>query len=121
MKFSKVEAGWYATEDGKFAVVVECGGYSNTYDREVNGEGNDGWALCYSPGGALREDHHAGETLNWFDTKREAVEASDEYGGRAVREYEARLARLAEQAEPLTPADRDEVYVGLGDFDGGTD
>ncbi len=95
MKFQKVEAGWYATEDGRFAVVIECGGYSNTHDREDNGEGNDGWALCFSPGGELLKDHQSGETLEWFNTKREAIAHSDSYGGRAEREYEARKARVA--------------------------
>jgi hypothetical protein len=33
----------------------------------------DEWAAAFDPRGRLREDHGAGDNLDWFDTKREAV------------------------------------------------
>lgn len=74
MKFTKIEAGHYATEDGRYAVVSD--GYSPGYIRDeygdVMGVGGE-WAAVYDPHGGLRTDHNAGENLNWFPTKREAV------------------------------------------------
>ena len=73
MTFTKVEAGWYATPDGRWGVVSEGHGYVNAAGRAL-GAGNDGWALVYNGG---RHDHQEGETLGWYDTKREAVEAAN--------------------------------------------
>lgn len=72
-KLTKVEAGWYATEDGKLAVVAEGHGYINA-DGRAEGYGNDGWAVCYDPQGTLRDEHNAGETVAWVDTLREGKE-----------------------------------------------
>ena len=37
----------------------------------------DEWAAVFDPRGRLREDHGAGDNLDWFDTKREAVAYSE--------------------------------------------
>lgn len=77
MKFTKVQKGWYATEDGHWAVVTDGIGYVSQAQREGDGllcgvTGNE-WAAVFDPKGRLREDHKAGDNLDWFDTKREAV------------------------------------------------
>jgi hypothetical protein len=81
-KLSKVQAGWYASEDGCWAVVSEGQGYADAQDRAY-GDGNDGWALVYDRAGGLRKNHNDGENLGWFDTKRDALDA-------LPREYERR-------------------------------
>jgi hypothetical protein len=73
LKFTKIRAGWYATEDGRYAVIVDGYGYVPVADRDYNGSASDGWSAVIDPQGRLREDHQAGETLDWFDTKRDAV------------------------------------------------
>jgi len=67
MKFKRIETGHYATEDGKFEIVKDVTGYVSDEERDgigVNaGCDDDGWA-------AVEND----QTLDWFDTKREAKE-----------------------------------------------
>jgi hypothetical protein len=69
--FTKVAAGHYATADGRWAAVSD--GYAKgqyAIDHEaVGGE----WAACFDPNGGLRDSHQAGENLEWFPTKREAI------------------------------------------------
>lgn len=72
LKFTKVQAGWYATEDGRYAVVSEGMNYVNA-DGRSDGADNDGWSASFDPNGQLRTDHNAGENLDWFDTKKEAI------------------------------------------------
>jgi len=77
LKFHKIEAGWYASEDGRWAVVVDGYGHVSQADRDGDGllagiTGNQ-WAAVFSPRGGLDRDHNAGENLDWFDTKRDAV------------------------------------------------
>lgn len=74
MIFTKVERGWYATDDGQYAVVIDG------YDRHgsVESQDQDGirgneWALVHDSRGRLRIDHNAGENIDWFDTKGKAV------------------------------------------------
>lgn len=81
MKFTKVEAGWYATADGQWAVVIDGYGHVSNADRDGDGllagvTGNE-WAAVHDPAGRLREDHNAGSNIDWFDTKREAVAACE--------------------------------------------
>lgn len=69
---TKVTRGWYASADGTWAVVVD--GYTPSAalrDEEFITGGE--WAVVHDPEGRLREDHNAGENLDWFPTKREAV------------------------------------------------
>lgn len=103
-RFSKVEAGWYATENGEWAVIIEVGGgsYVNKYSQDVDGEANDGWALVADKGGALRTDHHAGETLDWYPTKRAAVAE----GQKRIAQLEAKRVELAAQATPIGIGER---------------
>lgn len=79
IKLNRIAAGWYASEDGHFAVVKDNTGYVTIEERESDGImaglDDDGWAAVHDPGGRLREDEGAGDTLGWFDTKREALEA----------------------------------------------
>ena len=96
LKFTKIRAGWYATEDGRYAVVSDGLGYIS--QAETNGSGvnagvaNDGWAAVFDPQGRLREDHNEGDNIDWLDTKREAVERAEEH--RAARErFNAALDR----------------------------
>jgi len=81
MKMTKVSRGWYATEDGRYAAIADgyekslsCGAEGD-YDGFPGGE----WAAIYSPGGGLREESQIGDNLDWFPTKREAVECAERY------------------------------------------
>lgn len=60
-KFTKVAAGWYATEDGKFAVIAD------------DGDGVREWAFIVSVDGGARESKHVGDTIDWHATKRDAM------------------------------------------------
>lgn len=85
MKFKRIQAGWYATEDGRFALVNDGHGFVSQAERDgdglMAGVTGDEWAAVFSPGGGLTTDHNAGENLEWFDTKREAKEfLEDKYG-----------------------------------------
>ena len=77
MKFTKVRAGWWATPDGTAAVFKDVIGWVSQAD--TNGSGvlcgcaDDGWAAVVDPQGQLRVDASAGDVLDWFDTKRDAV------------------------------------------------
>ena len=77
MKFTKVRAGWYATPDGQWAAINDGLGYVSVAERDGSGVmagiTGDQWAAVFDGNGCLRDDEHAGETLDWFDTKREAV------------------------------------------------
>lgn len=85
MKFTKVDRGWYATADGHYAVVVD--GYKPGAMTFVGtdgtlvefGQGGE-WAAVHDPAGELRKFHNAGENLNWFATKREAIAFLDARG-----------------------------------------
>ena len=76
MKFTKVTRGWYATEDGKWAVIVD--GYERVSQADRDGDGmlagitGREWALARDPEGRLRESHNAGENVDWFPTMRAA-------------------------------------------------
>lgn len=89
MKFTKIEAGWYATEDGRYAVVID--GYkpsAELRDQEFITGGE--WATVFDGRGGLRENHNAGENLDWFSTKREAV-AHAEYTAAARERFNAAI------------------------------
>lgn len=75
MKFNRIAAGHYATPDGCYAAVSDGWGFTNQDFTNETGVHGQEWAAIYSPDGGLREDHQIGETLEWFDTKFEAVEA----------------------------------------------
>lgn len=95
-KLTKVAAGHYASADGKWAVSSEGHGYIDKVWQDL-GSGNDGWAVVYSPKGGLREDHNAGDNLDWFDTKREAIAALP----RMMRDQAARDESRARQGGDL--------------------
>lgn len=80
MTFTKIARGWYATADGRYAIVIDGYEHISGADREGDGvaAGLTGreWALAFDPGGRLRRDHNAGENLDWFTTKRAAVAAA---------------------------------------------
>lgn len=82
MKFTKIAAGHYATEDGRYAVVVD--GY--TRGASVTDEGLTGgeWAACFDPKGGLRISHQEGENLDWFPTKRDAVDECKRHAERTA-------------------------------------
>ena len=86
MKLNRISTGWYASEDGKWA--VQSDGYDPipAYLREGHGvaAGITGgeWAVVHDAQGRLREDSSVGENLNWYDTKREAVASLDGWVGR---------------------------------------
>lgn len=81
MEFTKVRRGWYATEDGTFAVVSDGYPKSLSVDAEPNtgyeGFAGGEWALVFDARGRLRDDHDLGDNLDWFATKREAVAAAE--------------------------------------------
>jgi len=84
--FTKVGRGWYATENGVWAVVADGYPAIKSVDAEPNTgyEGFQGgeWALVYDAQGRLREDAGVGENLDWFPTKREAIAAHEGNWGR---------------------------------------
>jgi hypothetical protein len=73
LRFTKVERGWYATDDGRWMVVSDgydpsqSIGASGDYEGYAGGE----WALVQ---GGDREDHQTGVTLDWFPTMRQAID-----------------------------------------------
>lgn len=83
MKLQKIAVGWYASEDGRWAVVGDAPGEVAT---KLEADGGDGWhapgintgcstqrewQVSYDPEGQLRVDHNAGRTVAWVDTLRE--------------------------------------------------
>lgn len=82
LKFTKVAAGHYATEDGRYAAVRD--GYTGRGDQDFGDFGNE-WGAVFSARGELREDHNAGENLDWLDTKREAIAACEEHAAQAAK------------------------------------
>ena len=76
MKFTRISSGYYATPDGTYAVVKDVTGYVSAEETDRTGEANDGWCLAHDPQGRLREDQNAGDNVDWFDTKRDAVNAA---------------------------------------------
>jgi hypothetical protein len=73
LKLTKVARGWYATADGIWAVVID--GYTPSAvlrDEEFIDGGE--WAAVHDPHGNLRVNHNDGTNIDWFPTKREAVE-----------------------------------------------
>jgi hypothetical protein len=83
LKLTKIARGWYATEDGTMAVIADGYEPGKTIGAE-EGTGYEGfiageWAACVDPYARLREDHQAGSNLDWFDTKREAIDFLEDY------------------------------------------
>lgn len=64
VKLNKIEAGWYASEDGRWAAVsAHCtNAEGDNYTTAVE------WAAVHDPRGRLREDHNVGENFDWCDT-----------------------------------------------------
>jgi hypothetical protein len=79
MKFNRIRAGWYATPDGKYAVIVDGLPYISV--EEYSGSGihagcvGGEWIAVHDPEGGLRESQSAGENIDVEDTKRQAIEA----------------------------------------------
>jgi hypothetical protein len=77
-KLTKVAAGWYATEDGTWAVINDGLGYISVADYEGDGVScgvkGDEWDAIYDAGGRLRESQQEGESQFYADTKRECVD-----------------------------------------------
>ena len=89
LTFTKVRAGWYATEDGTYAVMHD--GYdTKVVDERGDPEGSNyyegyrgnEWAFVYDAHGRLREDGY-GDNMDWFDTMREAKEAANRHAAYA--------------------------------------
>lgn len=77
MKFTKVERGWYATEDGTYAVMSDGYEFLTAADaaQSAHYEGvTHEWAALHDPQGRLREDTDKVDALDWFPTKRQAEE-----------------------------------------------
>lgn len=83
MKLTKIAVGWYANEDGTWAVVGDAPGEVAT---KLEADGGDlfhvpgintgcstqrEWQVVRDAQGRLREDNHAGTTEAWVDTLRE--------------------------------------------------
>lgn len=79
LKFTKVQAGWYATEDGTYAVVNDGIGYVTIEERDgsglLAGVTGDEWGAVHDAQGRLRINSNDGDNIDWFDTKRDAVAA----------------------------------------------
>lgn len=98
MKFTKIERGWYANEDGTAAVMSD--GYTRTIGlTEADGSGvNAGaaheWAAVVDPQGRLRSDSEAGDNLSWFPTKREAIAFLELRTDQSVTEQTAEVSNF---------------------------
>ena len=100
MKFNKVEAGHYATEDGRYAVMVdgyEPGKHVGAEGDWKHGSGYEGfvggeWAAVYYKNGDGPDGHD--ENLDWFPTMREA------------KAYAESHAEMMRRAAPGTRPDR---------------
>jgi hypothetical protein len=70
VKFKKVEAGLYVSEDGLWEVQRDPTGYVTIDQRDGDGLlagcDDDGWSLASGD-----------EVIDWFDTKREAIAAAE--------------------------------------------
>jgi hypothetical protein len=84
MKFNRIARGHQATPDGRYAVVID--GYSPIKSAGAEGdyEGFQGgeWAAIFDPNGELRDDHNAGQNLDWYPTAREAKAACQRHADR---------------------------------------
>lgn len=92
LTFNRIARGHQATPDGKYAVVQD--GYTPGYivdplalangaSRSEAADGYGGeWAACYDPAGRLRDEHNAGDSIDWFPTAREAKEACRDHARR---------------------------------------
>jgi hypothetical protein len=69
LKFKRIQAGKYASQDGKYEVERDTNGYIPVALREGTGPDcgtdDDGWCLVID-----------GQVYDWFDTKREAVDCA---------------------------------------------
>jgi len=110
MKFNRIAAGHYATEDGCYAVVSDGFGYVSNEQRDGEGllAGVTGqeWAAVGSSTGGLREDHNAGENLGWYNTKREAVVACEDHNRKQMSLRPMPGETAAEAVERVTKAAR---------------
>jgi hypothetical protein len=110
----KVRAGWYASLDGKWAVVSDGYPAIASVDAE-SATGYDGfqggeWAVVYDAQGRLREDHNQGDNLDWLPTKRQAVERVN-YEARQRQIEAARQAyREAGLVPPVSGGSNDVVW-----------
>ena len=95
LRLTKVTAGWYATEDGTMAVINDGIGYVTIAEREGSGisAGITGgeWAPIIDPQGRLRQDNGVGQNMDWFSTKREAVEWLERWGARELASMKERM------------------------------
>jgi hypothetical protein len=80
LKFKRIKAGHYATTDGTYEVVKDATGYVTIEEREGDGINcgcdDDGWVATYGD-----------VNLDWFDTKREAIEACNRHADKEIRDY----------------------------------
>ena len=74
LKLKKVARGWYATDDGTWAVIGDNPNEVATVE-ENNGSGiqtgcstQREWQIVFDSRGQLRESHLAGNTVEWVDT-----------------------------------------------------
>lgn len=86
LTFTKVARGYYATPDGRYAVAKDGTGYVTIAERDgsgvMTGCDDDGWSWSFDAAGRLRTDQDAGETMDWLDTKRDAVAACQRHAAR---------------------------------------
>lgn len=106
IKLNRIAAGWYATPDGKWAIVgddpdsiptkAQVEADENAAPLKPLGSGVFGgeraslvgcatqreWMVVYDRQGRLRENSNDGENVQFFDTKREAQAWLDDNGGK---------------------------------------
>lgn len=116
-KMTRIAAGWYATPDGKHALI---GDNPSDVVSKLEADGGDlshapgigtgsatqrEWQYVHDPQGRLREDHNAGITHGWHDSKRDAQAAYERHHGELSRQGLAspggsRHARKIERIKP---------------------
>lgn len=89
MKMTKIRSGYYVSPDSRYAVMRDTTGYVTIAERDGRGVSagtdDDGWSLSFDTIGRLSTNQDAGETLGWFDTKRDAVIAAESHNYNAMR------------------------------------
>jgi hypothetical protein len=100
-KLTKVASGWYATEDGRWAVVGDQADV--TSQRESGGTGvstglptSTEWAVTHSPEGLLREDANRGNVVAWVET----LTQGRAYVEREVAKEQALLDSIPPEHQP---------------------
>lgn len=122
----KVTSGYYVSPDGKYAAMSD--GMPSIPLKDLEGSGvaagitGSEWATVHDPNGELFEDSGAGDNLDWFDTKKEAVDYAVKHAksnppsaalqGPAVAATKGEAEAKVPAGSGLGPSGVDELFTG---------